>query len=306
MRRSLPLSLVTVLAVSLAAPVAAHEGIDRIDLPDGWQPEGITTDGESLFVGSLANGAVWKGDPETGEGDVLVEGVDGAVAAGMDIAANGTLWVAGGPTGQIRAYDASTGELLETYPVEDTGFLNDVAATPEAVYVTDSNVAHLVTIPLGDDSSLPPPAGVARVPISGELEYGEGFNLNGIVALPAGLVSVHTARGELYRIDPATGDSVRIDTGGADLTAGDGIEPDGSVIHVMRNRANTVASLELDADATTATLIGEITSPDFDVPATVALIGDDLWAANARFGSAGDGDDAYWLTRVHVGPGEDE
>ena len=27
---------------------------DRIELPRGWQPEGITTDGRKLYVGSLA------------------------------------------------------------------------------------------------------------------------------------------------------------------------------------------------------------------------------------------------------------
>ena len=305
MRRTLPLGLAAGLALALAAPVAAQEGVDRIDLPDGWQPEGITTDGESLYVGSLADGAVWKADPITGSGDVLVPGRKDSVAVGMDIGADGRLWVAGGRTGKIRAFDLATGERVANYTVEG-GFLNDVAVTPEAVYVTDSFEPQVVVIPLGDDGTPPPKDAATSLPISGELVYGEGFNINGIVALPAGLVVVHSGTGELFRIDPTSGDSVRIDTGDADLTTGDGIEPDGSVIHVMRNRANTVASLELDADATTATLIGETTSPDFDVPATTALVGEDLWAANARFGTAGDGDDAYWLTRVDVTRGRDE
>ena len=53
---------------------------DRIELPDGWQPEGITTDGDRLYVGSLANGAIWKANPYTGKGRVLAPGRTGRVA----------------------------------------------------------------------------------------------------------------------------------------------------------------------------------------------------------------------------------
>src|SRR5262245_39624761 len=31
---------------------------NRIPLPNGWQPEGITSDGDTLYVGSLVNGAI--------------------------------------------------------------------------------------------------------------------------------------------------------------------------------------------------------------------------------------------------------
>ena len=50
-------------AALLLPAIALAQAPDRIDLPAGWQPEGITTDGTSLFAGSLANGAIWKGDP---------------------------------------------------------------------------------------------------------------------------------------------------------------------------------------------------------------------------------------------------
>ncbi len=299
MRRSLPLGMAAILSVSLAAPVAAQDTVDRIELPDGWEPEGITTDGTSLFVGSLADGAIWRADPTTGEGEVLVGGRDDTVSVGMDVAADGTLWVAGGPSGSVRAYDSATGELIASYAIE-AGFLNDVAATPDAIYVTDSFMPQLVVVPLAD--GVPPEAdGITSLPISGELTYDEGFNLNGIVAHPAGLISVHGAQNALFLIDPSTGEATRIDTGDIELTSGDGIEPDGSTLHIMRNRANTVTSLELDESATSATLLAERTSDDFDVPATIALLGDDLWAANARFGSASEDDQAYWISRLGIG-----
>ena len=43
------------------APGASAETGNRIPLPNGWQPEGITSDGDTLYVGSLVNGAIWRG-----------------------------------------------------------------------------------------------------------------------------------------------------------------------------------------------------------------------------------------------------
>jgi streptogramin lyase len=298
MRRQLPVGLaVAAFSLALTVPVAAQDPLDRIELPDGFAGEGITTDGSSLYAGSLANGAIWKGDPATGEGSVLVEGAEGVISVGMDVAPDGTLWVAGGPTAAIRAYDAESGELLAEYMVE-AQFLNDVAVGAGAVYVTDSFVPQVVVVPLTEEGAPPAADAVSAIPITGELEYGEGFNVNGIAALPAGLVVVHSAEGALYRIDPMSGEAALIDLGDATVAAGDGIEPDGQTLHVVRNRVNTVSSFELDDALTSATLIGEVTSDDFDVPTTAALVGDDLWAVNARFNSATEEDDAYWITRV--------
>jgi hypothetical protein len=222
----------------------------------------------------------------------------------MDIAPDGTLWVAGGPTAVVRAYDSESGELLAEYQFE-AGFLNDVAVGEGAVYVTDSFVPQVAVIPLAEDGAPPAPDAATTLPISGELTYGEDFNVNGIAALPAGLVVVHSAEGALYRIDPETGEATAIDLGEATAAAGDGIEPDGQVLHVVRNQVSTISSFELDDALASATLIGEVSSDDFDVPTTAALVGDDLWAVNARFNSATEADDAFWITRVDVPAGEE-
>lgn len=299
MRRILPAGTAGLLGIALiAAPVAAQdEGLDRIEMPDGWAPEGITTDGSSLYAGSLANGAILEVDPASGESSVLVEGAEGMVVAGIEHGPFGRLWAAGAPTGEVRAYDAESGELLATYPFE-SGFLNDVAATEEAVYVTDSFMPQVLVIPLGEDGALPEPDATEVLPISGELEYGEGFNLNGIVATEAGLVVIHSGEGQLYRIDPATGEAALIDSGDVELTAGDGLELSGDTLYVVRNRLNQVVALELDEGATSASVVGEITSDDFDVPTTIAQLGDDLWAVNARFGTDATPETEYWMTRA--------
>jgi sugar lactone lactonase YvrE len=229
---------------------------------------------------------------------VLAPGADGRVTVGVDIdPGSGVLWAAGGPTGQVHAFDAESGELLETYQFE-AGFLNDVAITPEAVYVTDSFVPQLIAISLPEDGSVPMEADAAAMALSGDLEYGDGFNLNGIVSTDIGLVVVHSPTGGLYRVDPDTAQTSSIDTGGADLTAGDGLELLGSSLYVVRNQLNQVAVVELAEDLTSGELVDTITADDLDVPTTVAYVDGSLWAANARFGTDATPDTEYWLTRI--------
>src|SRR5256885_16453095 len=99
---------VLVLSASILAPSVAAKGFpETIGLPNGWQPEGITRSGTTAYVGSLANGAVFSIDLHSGSGHVLVPGAAGRVAVGVDYdTRSGRLWVAGGPTGRVSAYDA--------------------------------------------------------------------------------------------------------------------------------------------------------------------------------------------------------
>jgi outer membrane protein assembly factor BamB len=288
-------SIAVAVALCLIPATAGAQATDRIDLPAGWQPEGITTDGTSLFVGSLANGAIWKGDPATGEGSVLVPGADGTVAVGLDLA-DGRLWVAGGDTGTVTAYDAATGELLASYPFE-AGFINDVVATETAVYATDSFGPQLLVVQLGEGGALPEPSSTT-LPLSGDYEHQDGFNLNGIVSSPDGLVVIQSGTGSLFLVEPTTGATTTIDTGGADLTAGDGLELSGSTLYVVRNQLSEIAKLELADGLASASLVATLTSPDLDVPTTTALVGSDLWAVNARFGTDPTAETPYWITRL--------
>ena len=210
----------------------------------------------------------------------------------------GRIWAASGGSGEVRVYDSETGELLATYTF-DAGFLNDLVATPEAVYVTDSFRPQLLVVPLGEGGALPEADAVEVLPISGELEYTVGaFNVNGIVSSPAGLVVVQSADGELFRVDPATGEGARIDIGEASVGNGDGLELVGQTLYVVRNQLNQVAVFELDEMATTATQVAELSSDDLDVPTTAAALGTDLWAVNARDFGEGGPDTEYWISRL--------
>src|SRR5687767_13519454 len=78
-------------------------------------PEGIAFDQrtQSVFVSSTTNGAIFRGDAggETLE-LFLPPGTDGRTTAiGLEVDDDGHLFVAGGGTGFIFVYDATTGEL---------------------------------------------------------------------------------------------------------------------------------------------------------------------------------------------------
>jgi hypothetical protein len=294
------------LLLALAPTVSAANFPARIDLPNGWQPEGITSGpGTTFYAGSRATGAIWVGDVRTGEGHVLVEPTGGA-ALGLDYqASTGILWAAGGPTGTVSAYDAATGDLLGSWQF-DAGFLNDLVATPDAVYVTDSLIPQLVVIPLGAGGSLPAADGGITVPLdpAGDLQYITGFNANGIVSAQGELIVVQSNTGKLFRVDPATGGTTQIDLGGAAVVNGDGLELLGSRLFVVQNQFNQIAVVKLGPGLASGEVQGAITADDlapdtsFDIPTTVTFAAGRLWAVNARFTTTPTDDTPYWVTRI--------
>lgn len=285
------------------APPAAPP--HRINLPDGWQPEGVTTDGSFLYVGSLANGAIWRANPRTGKGRVLARGKQGRVAAGVDYdRRRDLLWVVGGATGTLRTHDADTGRLLATYrfpaPKPDTPrFLNDVVVTRHAVYGTDSVYQQLVGVPLRAGRQLPGPRAAFTRRLTGALHYTPGFNLNGIVRSGRALIAVQSNTGRLFRIHPRSGDTdpVRL-RGGATVVNGDGLERRGQFLYVVRNQNERVAVVHLGRRERFGRVVSSLTSPGLDIPSTAALVRRSLWVVNARFSTTPTPSTPYWLTRL--------
>jgi sugar lactone lactonase YvrE len=291
MRRTIHvLVLALTLTVLLAsAALAAPNWPGRIPLPDGFQPEGIVSgNGTTFYVGSLANGAIFQGDYRTGEGDLFVTGDAGRIAVGMSFdRSSGYLFVAGGPTGTARVYDTRSGELVASYAFAGAGFVNDVIVTRTAAYFTDSAQPQLYVVPLGKNGLPADPSEVITLPLTGEWQQVQGFNANGIEATPNGkeLIVVNSARGALFRVDPATGVATRINLGGAVLTNGDGLLLQGKTLYVVQNRLNQIAVVELAPNLASGQVVNTLTDPDFRVPTTVASHGNTLYAVNARFGT---------------------
>jgi hypothetical protein len=285
---------------------------DQIDLPNGFFPEGIESGrGTSAFVGSLIDGAIWRGDLRTGSGSVFTKPGDqgqGRVSVGIAYeASRNRLWVAGGGPGfgvgigDVRVYDASSGTLLATFlPPGAVGALNDVAITHNAVYVTDSFNAQLVKIPLPADGSLPSEDSATLLPVSGVAQTG-GPNLNGIVAKSGVLLVGETSTGKLFRVDPDTGIAAKVDLGDeVMLPAPDGLELRGNTLYVVGGGLVTV--VRLGARLASGVVLGEITDPGLDVPTTATVAAGRLWAVNARFGTGPTPDTKYWITQLPLRP----
>jgi sugar lactone lactonase YvrE len=310
MKARLILLLGLVMAFSLvAAPAVAAHGPShakslpaRIDLPDGFQPEGITKGrGNTFYVGSLADGAIWKGNFRTGNGRILVPGIAGQVAVGTEYDwRTGRLWVAGGPTGLVRVYNARSGKLLQTYDFGTGGFLNDLVVTRNAVYVTDSNNQWLDVIPLRWHHRLPDPSKAFSRALTGDIHYTTGFNANGIVAKNGWLILVQSNTGQLFRVNPRTGDAREIKLiGTLDVTNGDGLELHGRTLYVVRNASNLVAVLKLGWHLRSARWVKNLTSPgNLDFPTTGAFALNKLWVVNARFMTPPTPTTEYWITKL--------
>ena len=274
---------------------------ERIELPDGFQPEGIaSTGGTDLYVGSIPTGAIWRGDARTGEGAVLVQPPAGRSAIGIKVA-RGLIFVAGGATGDAYVYDKRTGADVARYdlaPEGATTFVNDVVVTRRAAYFTDSQLQQLYVLPLGRKGSPRAGAEARTVPITGDLAYTTGFNANGIAAAGRWLIVVQANTGKLFRVNPVTGASDEIDLGGATVMNGDGLLLKGRTLFVVQNQMNQIAVVRLSRRKVSGRVVATLTNPDFDVPTTITVAAGRLFAVNARFGTEPGPDVQYWITRV--------
>ncbi len=298
--RSLLLAAIVLLAMSV--PATAQPFPHVVDLPVGWQPEGVDVAGATTFyAGSLATGAVFRGNLDTGQGAPLVPAHAGRVAVGLK-ADRGRLFVAGGPTGQGYVYDAATGQDLATYTFTDdpNTFVNDVVVTRTAAWFTDSFQPVLYRVPLGPDGAPGVQAGVEVVPLGGDYVQGNDFNVNGIEATPSGdaLVIVQDSTGLLFRVDPSTGVADTIELSGGDASFGDGLLLEGRLLYVVQNQLNRVEVVSLAPGLGSGTVVRTITDPDLDIPTTIARAGGSHVVVNARFGVADPTTAAYWITRL--------
>lgn len=274
-----------------------------VDLPKGFQPEGIATGaGKYAWFGSLADGDIYRVNLRTEQGAVISQG-PGTPSVGMKLDHRGRLFIAGGSAGDARVIDARSGELLESYQLVDgASFINDVIVTRDAAWFTDSFNAHLVKLPLGDDGELPDADQVETLPLTGEWVQAAGFNANGITTTPdeRALLVVNSSSGGLFQVDPDTGEATGVDLAGAVLTNGDGLLREGRTLYAVQNQLNQVAVVGLARDGLSGQLLYTFSAPSFDVPTTVGRSGDALYLPNSRFGTPPGPDTAYWATRVPI------
>jgi hypothetical protein len=283
--KRLLLALTTVALMASATAGAAGSAFpERIELPDGFQPEGIAIAGTHFYVGSIPTGAVYRGDLRTGEGNMLVPPQAGRQAIGVAFD-RGRLFVAGGPTGMGFVYDARTGANITSYDFVQDGptFVNDVVVTKDAAWFTDSQREVLYRVPLGPNGA--PGAAAQTVALGGDYDHAPGFNLNGIDATPNGktLVVVQSNTGKLYAVSTdGVADLIEL-AGGESVPRGDGILLLGRTLYVVQNTLNVVAKVALSPKLESGRVLSRTGDPGFDVPTTIDEHGRRLYAVNARF-----------------------
>ena len=252
-------------------------------------PEGIAYEQrtQTVFVSSTTNGTVFRGDA----GDetltqFLAPGGDGRTTAiGLEVDDDGHLFVAGGGTGFVFVYDASSGALIAKLSGGSSPtFINDIAVDASGVaYITDSMSPVIYRV-------APNGAGGYTIerwlPLAGTpIVYQAGFNLNGIVVSPNNryLYTVQSNTGKLFRIEIATKEIVQLKTGGTLFPNGDGLWMHGSSLYVLQNQQELITELHVQQNRAEARVVSQTTDPSFMYPTSLVGARGRLLVVNSQF-----------------------
>ena len=304
--RGLSLALAAAIVATAATPAMAQTSTfpDTIPLPDGFFPEGIAVGhGTSFYVGSLIDGTVLLGNLRNGEilgASAPLPADQISVGLAFDPRTNFVYTASGfGPDGRVAVFDGRSLELVDNIELSSSaGFVNDVIVTRDAVFLTDSFVPVLYRV--GLQKGLPDASDVTTLPLLGFDSVPGAFNANGIVSTPGDrwLISVNSATGILYRVDPVTGVSLPIDLGGGTLVSGDGLVLSGRTLYVVQSGLGQVSVLELRNDFLTGSVQQVIVLPAWETPTTGGLFGKSLYVVDARFATGPGPDVSYDVTRI--------
>lgn len=329
--KKMPIFATLAFAALAASGQAVHAGdkpfADVVPALTGAAPEGFAIGRAFTAFNGSVDGSIYKMNLRTGEGEILVpaetvldvtsdEGFFQTCARlGMRVDRRSNyLFTADCSRGSASVFDAETGDLMGEYQLTDpfTSVINDLAITREAVYFTDFGLPFLYQLPLSRNGELPEdPNAASPLPLVGDFaddDAADGFSLaNGIVATPDGktLIVGNSANAQIYRVDPDSGDTDRIELD-APLTGFiDGIVLYGNILFILtpsdpdpNDRIQVVA---LDDDQRTGTLLGNITDPDnLSGVASGAMFGGSLYVNNARYDTFPEADTEYWITRLTV------
>ena len=279
------IALAAALAVAVGGAGAAGTKIwpETIRLPDGFQPEGIATSGETFYVGSIPTGAVYRGNLRTGRGRRARPG--GAGPRGdRHRGRRGLMFVAGGETGKAFVYNARTGAPVVTYTLTTGEHVRERRRGRR-----QRRVVHRLRqprpLPRAARGERAARARGADDPLTGDLRYVAGFNVNGIEATVSRLILVQSNTGKLFTSTFAGVTQRSRSAGDAHERRRHPPERADPLRRPEPEQPHRPRCVERAADGGART--GFITDQDFDVPTTVDDYGKRLYAVNARFGTTG-------------------
>jgi Cu-Zn family superoxide dismutase len=292
MRRTL-LTLLTTATLALTTAVTAapaHATSRDFDLPEaGVFLEGIGVDDHAdlVYVSAVnRSGTIYRGRVGSGRLDVWQGPTPGDDGRGIDVDDRGRVYVAGGPSAEVRVFSRS-GRLLAELPTGETGsFLNDIwVAGDGSAYVTDSTLPRIWRvrhtragwkIELWRD-------------VSDTISYTPSladFDLGGIVATPDGrtLLTTQGTTGQLWRIDLRSRRISEVAVDGPALVTADGIVLRGRSLYVVQNFARQITELRLRDDWRTARTKEVVATPADRTFTTAKLVGGRLLLVDSKFG----------------------
>ena len=285
-----------VVAFALIASAPAGAGSperDRdADLPQaGVFLEGIGVDERAgTFYVSATNqsGAIYRGD--IGKRDQVLElwqpPTAGDNGRGIEVDGAGRVYVAGGPTAEVRVF-SRTGQLLAELPTGAPGsFLNDVWVGPDgAAYVTDSSLPAIWRV-----SERRGEWRIERwLDVSATITYTPpltDFDLGGIVSTADRrfLLTTQGTTGQLWRIDLRTRAITEVDLAGARLPNADGIVLRGHTLWVVQNFTRQISKLKLSGRYLSATVEEVLATPADRTFTTAKRVGGRLLVVDSKFG----------------------
>ncbi|MDT7580802.1 MAG: hypothetical protein QOK35_2066 [Pseudonocardiales bacterium] len=279
-----------VLTSVVGASTAEAEDVGY-DLPEaGVFLEGIGLDQATKTIYVTAtnrDGTIYRGRA----GDERLEVWQGPRAGdngrGIDVDAAGRVYVAGGPSAEVRVFSRE-GTLLAELPTGEAGsFLNDLRVGPDGtVYVTDSSLPRIWRVTVDG-------RGTWRIEkwldVSATIAYTPSltdFDLGGIVVTDdeRSIVTAQGTTGRLWRIDLATRAIARIPINGPDVVNADGLVLHGHDLYVVQNFSRQITKLRLAGNAGAARTEDTIPTPADRTFTTAKEAGGDLLVVDSKFG----------------------
>ena len=251
--------------------------------------EGIGVDERAgVFYVSATNrdGTIYRG--RVGARDQVLEvwqpPTAGDNGRGIDVDREGRVYVAGGPTAEVRVFDRRGRKLAELPTGAAGSFLNDVwVGSDGAAYVTDSSLPLIWRV-----SERRGQWRIERwLDVSGTITYTPAltdFDLGGIVTTKDTLLTTQGTTGQLWRIDLRTRRIAEVDLGGVRLTNADGIVLRGRTLWVVQNFSRQITRLKLRHDFTRATVEHVLPTPADRTFTTAKLAHGSLLVVDSKFG----------------------
>ena len=283
------LTSAALVAATMVSAAPAQARVADLDLPEaGVFLEGIGVDERAGLVYVSAtnrSGTIYRARVGDDRLEVWQGPTPGDNGRGIDVDAAGRVFVAGGPTGEVRVFSRA-GALLAELPTGEAGsFLNDVKVVGRTVYVTDSSLPRIWRVRQVD--------GVWTLDlfrdVSGTVPYTApttDFDLGGITVTPdrRALLTTQGTTGQLWRVDLRTRAVTEVPIDGARVVNADGIVLRGESLWVVQNFARQITRLELDDDWTTARTAAVVATPADRTFTTAKRVGGRLLLVDSKFG----------------------